>query len=213
MSIGNGESRQDDIRPRLSTFGVQHLTVGGYGPPVHTASLRRGSSSRLMPVPVPVTPDMSTLPRYSQAGYHGSSVSNYQLPGKSLQHSDSLHLNQNGNLIMPEHSSHVHNNSSNFTNNYNQPVSISSSPTETYSVPHQHLHSLPNGMPHSACDYNERTQSSSDSSATLTPNESIGSNKTPYNVDTSSDHGFRNDVVENERDDDSPDHLEGLPTR
>ncbi|XP_050730735.1 leucine-rich repeats and immunoglobulin-like domains protein 2 [Eriocheir sinensis] len=50
-------------RPVLSTFSPQHLSPGSYGPaPHYTASLRRGSNSRLLPVSSPVTPS-STLPR------------------------------------------------------------------------------------------------------------------------------------------------------
>ncbi|KAG7155884.1 Leucine-rich repeats and immunoglobulin-like domains protein 3-like 1 [Homarus americanus] len=49
-------------RPRLSTFSPQHLSPGGYSPNHYTASLRRGSNSRLLPVSSPVTPS-ATLPR------------------------------------------------------------------------------------------------------------------------------------------------------
>ncbi|KAK8735942.1 hypothetical protein OTU49_005133, partial [Cherax quadricarinatus] len=49
-------------RPRLSTFSPQHLSPGGYSPNLYTASLRRGSNSRRIPVSSPVTPS-ATLPR------------------------------------------------------------------------------------------------------------------------------------------------------
>lgn len=67
-------------RPVLSTFSPQHLSPGSYGPgpaPHYTASLRRGSHSRLLPVSSPVTPS-STLPRGPALPYQPRPCSPYQ---------------------------------------------------------------------------------------------------------------------------------------
>lgn len=65
-------------RPVLSTFSPQHLSPGSYGPtPHYTASLRRGSNSRLLPVSSPVTPS-STLPRGPALPYQPRPCSPYQ---------------------------------------------------------------------------------------------------------------------------------------
>lgn len=58
-------------RPVLSTFSPQHLSPGSYGPgaPHYTASLRRGSNSRLLPVSSPVTPS-SSLPTAPPLHHH-----------------------------------------------------------------------------------------------------------------------------------------------
>ncbi|XP_045606959.2 leucine-rich repeats and immunoglobulin-like domains protein 3 [Procambarus clarkii] len=60
-------------RPRLSTFSPQHLSPGGYSPNLYTASLRRGSNSRLLPVSSPVTPS-TTLPRGQHLCHTNSST-------------------------------------------------------------------------------------------------------------------------------------------
>lgn len=65
-------------RPVLSTFSPQHLSPSSYGPsPHYTASLRRGSNSRLLPVSSPVTPS-STLPRGPSHPYQPKPCSPYQ---------------------------------------------------------------------------------------------------------------------------------------
>ncbi|XP_063845133.1 leucine-rich repeats and immunoglobulin-like domains protein 3 [Scylla paramamosain] len=78
-------------RPVLSTFSPQHLSPSSYSPSGHyTASLRRGSNSRLLPVSSPVTPS-STLSRGPSLPYQPRPCSPYQSasgsPSSSEAHS------------------------------------------------------------------------------------------------------------------------------
>ena len=85
-------------RPVLSTFSPQHLSPSSYSPSGHyTASLRRGSNSRLLPVSSPITPS-STLPRGPSLPYQPRPCSPYQSasasPSSSEVHSRSSPLAQ-----------------------------------------------------------------------------------------------------------------------
>lgn len=75
-------------RPVLSTFSPQHLSPSSYSPSGHyTASLRRGSNSRLLPVSSPVTPS-STLPRGPSLPYQARPCSPYQSASPSPSSSE-----------------------------------------------------------------------------------------------------------------------------
>ncbi|RXG53685.1 Dipeptidyl peptidase 1 [Armadillidium vulgare] len=83
-SMSHLKINSEETRPKLSTFSMhpQHLdpnkTTSNYNPTY--ASLRRGSASRLLPVPSPVTPGMgmNSLPRHAYRN-HSSSLAAQQI--------------------------------------------------------------------------------------------------------------------------------------